>query len=90
MGAATASDDRCGPARCPTRLSTPSAAKITAASLREKRRRGMPITVSEIIFVYRIHTRAYYQKNGVVTREAGVIDDALASTSQMLRDDIRR
>ncbi len=30
-----------------------------------------------MIFVYRKHTREYYRKNGEVTREAGVINDAL-------------
>ena len=50
---------------------------ITAAKLRAKRILGQPITVSEVIYVYRLHTHSYYQKNGEVTREAGVIDDAL-------------
>lgn len=55
----------------------PAVPKITAEKLRDKRRRGVPITISEVIFVYRGHTHAYYQKNGEVTREAGMIDDAL-------------
>lgn len=55
----------------------PEIPKITAEKLRDKRRRGVPITITEVIFVYRGHTRAYYQKNGEVTREAGLIDDAL-------------
>ena len=55
----------------------PAVPKITAAKLRDKRRRGVPITISEVIYVYRGHTHAYYRKNGEVTREAGVIDDAL-------------
>src|SRR5688572_16824960 len=50
---------------------------LTAAKLREKHQCGRPITISELIFVYRNHTQQYYQKNGEVTREAGVIDDAL-------------
>lgn len=50
---------------------------VTAAMLRQKRLAGSPVTINEIIFVYRIHTQSYYQKNGEVTREAGVIDDAL-------------
>jgi integrase len=50
---------------------------LTAVKLREKRQCGRPITISELIFVYRNHTQRYYQKNGEVTREAGVIDDAL-------------
>jgi len=54
-----------------------AAAKVTADKLRQKRRRGQPISISEVIFVYRQHTHSYYKKNGEVTREAGVIDDAL-------------
>jgi hypothetical protein len=54
-----------------------AAVSITAAKLREKRRCGVPITVTELIFVYRNHTQQYYRKDGEVTREAGVIDDAL-------------
>jgi integrase len=50
---------------------------ITPAKLRAKRTLGQPITVNELIYVYRLHTHSYYQKNGEVTREAGVIDDAL-------------
>jgi len=50
---------------------------ITVESLRDKRRLRAPITISELILVYRRHTHEYYVKNGEVTREAGVIDDAL-------------
>ena len=53
------------------------AVSLTAAKLRDKRRAGAPITISEVIFVYRKHTHNYYRKNGTVTREAGIIDDAL-------------
>ncbi|MFO0792364.1 MAG: site-specific integrase, partial [Pirellulales bacterium] len=60
-------------------VSSASSAKpvITAAKLRTKRLLGQPITVNEVIYVYRLHTFSYYQKHGEVTREAGVIDDAL-------------
>ncbi len=50
---------------------------VTASSLREKRLVGAPITISELILVYRRHTHEYYRKNGEVTREAGAIDDVL-------------
>jgi integrase len=50
---------------------------LTAAKLRERHQAGSPITISELIFVYRRHTHEYYRKNGQVTREASVIDDAL-------------
>jgi integrase len=52
-------------------------ASVTAESLRDKRLAGAPVTISELIFVYRRHTHQYYRKNGEVTREAGAIDDAL-------------
>ena len=50
---------------------------VTADSLRQKRLIGSPVTIAELILVYRRHTYAYYRKNGEVTREAGAIDDAL-------------
>lgn len=50
---------------------------VTAESLRQKRLAGSPVTISELILVYRRHTHEYYRKHGEVTREAGVIDDAL-------------
>ncbi|QDU56748.1 tyrosine-type recombinase/integrase [Aeoliella mucimassa] len=50
---------------------------VTPNMLREKRLAGSPITISELIYVYRQHTHEYYRKNGEVTREAGAIDDAL-------------
>jgi integrase len=51
---------------------------IMAARLRQKRLAGgSPVTINEVIYVYREHACRYYQKNGEVTREAGVIDDAL-------------
>ena len=52
-------------------------AKITAASLRQKKRAGSPVTISELILVYRRYTHQYYRKHGKVTREAGMIDDVL-------------
>lgn len=55
----------------------PLAMNLTAAQLREKRAAGAPITISELILVYHRYTYEYYRKNGEVTREAGVIDDAL-------------
>lgn len=50
---------------------------VTPETLREKASGGAPLTIVELILVYRRHTLAYYRKNGEVTREAGVIDDAL-------------
>jgi integrase len=38
---------------------------------------GAPISINELILVYHRYTHEYYRKNGEVTREAGVIDDAL-------------
>ncbi|MCO6046366.1 hypothetical protein NG895_20905 [Aeoliella sp. ICT_H6.2] len=52
-------------------------ASVTTATLREKRLAGSPVTLSELILVYRRHTHEYYRKNGQVTREAGAIDDVL-------------
>lgn len=57
--------------------SQPVVVSLTAAQLRDKRLAGRPITISELIFVYRRHTHEYYRKNGEVTREAGAIDDSL-------------
>lgn len=53
------------------------ATNLTAAQLREKHAVGSPITINELILVYHRYTHEYYRKNGEVTREAGVIDDAL-------------
>jgi integrase len=53
------------------------AGSITTATLREKVKSGSPLTISELILVYRRHTRRYYRKNGEITREAGAIDDVL-------------
>lgn len=50
---------------------------ITAKSLREKAKAGSPVTINELILVYRRHAREYYRKNGKVTREAGMIDDVM-------------
>lgn len=55
----------------------PKVPKITPAMLREKRKAGSPLTVNELVFVYRQHTQEYYRKNGKVTREASIIDDAI-------------
>ncbi|QDS99285.1 tyrosine-type recombinase/integrase [Adhaeretor mobilis] len=52
-------------------------ASITASTLREKRLAGSPVTISELILVYRRHTKSYYRKHGKVTREAGTIDEVL-------------
>lgn len=51
------------------------ARQINAANLRVKRREGRPITIDELIFVYRRHARGYYVKNGQVTRESYLIDE---------------
>lgn len=51
--------------------------KISPAMLREKRLAGSPLTINELVFVYRQHTREYYRKNGKLTREATIIDDAI-------------
>lgn len=55
----------------------PLAINLTAAQLREKRAVKVPITINELILVYHRYTHEYYRKNGEVTREAGVVDDAL-------------
>ncbi|MEM9353571.1 MAG: site-specific integrase [Planctomycetota bacterium] len=46
---------------------------VTPKALRAKRAGGVPITLDELIFVYRRHARAYYVKNGKVTREAEMV-----------------
>ena len=46
---------------------------VTPRALREKRQAGVPVTLDELIFVYRRHARAYYVKNGKVTREAEMV-----------------
>lgn len=48
---------------------------FTAASLRSKWRSGLPVTIDELVFVYRRHANSYYVKNGKVTREAGLIEE---------------
>ena len=53
------------------------APQVTPAMLREKRKAGSPLTINEQVFVYRQHTQQYYRKNGKVTREASIIDDAI-------------
>ena len=52
-------------------------ASITTSALRAKRQAGSPITINELILVYRRHTHRYYQKNGKLTREATIIDDVV-------------
>lgn len=52
-------------------------ASVTAASLRTKAKAGAPVSINELILVYRRHAHEYYRKRGVVTREAGMIDDVL-------------
>jgi len=49
------------------------AAVVTPKALRAKRSEGVPVTLDELIFVYRRHARAYYVKNGKVTREAEMV-----------------
>ena len=61
----------------PTPPPESKAPAITPAMLREKRKAGSPLTVNELVFVYRQHTQEYYRKNGKVTREASIIDDAI-------------
>lgn len=56
---------------------TPKLSKITAESLREKRLVGSPITINELVLVYRRFAKEYYRKNGRITREASIIDDAI-------------
>jgi integrase len=51
--------------------------RINPTTLRRKRQAGSPVTVNELILVYRRHTHEYYRKHGRVTREAGMIDDVL-------------
>lgn len=50
---------------------------ISVNTLRQKRAMGSPITIDELILVYRRHTHEYYRKNGELTREATIIDDVL-------------
>ena len=50
---------------------------ITPATLREKRRHGLTVTIDELVLVYRRHTHEYYRKNGKVTREAELIDEVI-------------
>lgn len=49
------------------------AASVTAASLRQKRKQGLAVSLNELILVYWRHARAYYRKHGEVTREAELI-----------------
>jgi len=49
----------------------------TAATLRDKRLAGIPLSINELILVYRNHTHQYYRKHGKVTREAATIDEVL-------------
>lgn len=53
------------------------AARVTPAMLRDKRRQGNPLTINELVLVYRRHTHEYYRKNGKVTREATITDDVI-------------
>ncbi|QDT68725.1 hypothetical protein MalM25_16500 [Planctomycetes bacterium MalM25] len=46
---------------------------VTPKALRAKLREGVPVTLDELIFVYRRHATAYYVKNGQVTREAEMV-----------------
>ena len=46
---------------------------VSPDALRRKRRQGSPVTLDELIFVYRRHARAYYVKRGRVTREAELV-----------------
>lgn len=52
-------------------------ASVTASTLRKKRLDGSPITINELVLVYRRHTHQYYRKNDQVTREAYIIDEAI-------------
>ncbi|MEZ6127099.1 MAG: site-specific integrase [Planctomycetaceae bacterium] len=61
----------------PAEEPTAKAASVSPATLREKRRAGSPLTINELVLVYRRHSHQYYQKNGAVTREATIIDDAV-------------
>ncbi len=61
----------------PAEEPTARAASVSPATLREKRRAGSPLTINELVLVYRRHSHQYYQKNGAVTREATIIDDAV-------------
>lgn len=61
----------------PEKAAKGKAASVTAAMLREKRRRGSPLTINELVLVYRKHANQYYRKHGKVTREAGCIDDVI-------------
>lgn len=50
---------------------------VTTDTLRQNRSVGAPVTVNELVLVYRRHTYQYYRKNGEITREATIIDDVL-------------
>ena len=65
------------PESAPSPRSQHVAAQVTPAVLRDKRRRGSPLTVNELVLVYRRYTHEYYRKNGKVTREATIIDDVI-------------
>ena len=60
-----------------TAASNEKTASVTTAALRDKRRSGSPLTVNELVLVYRRHTHLYYRKNGKITREATIIDDVI-------------
>ena len=50
---------------------------VTGASLRIKRRQGHVISINELVLAYHRHAHEYYRKNGKVTREAELIDEAM-------------
>lgn len=62
-------------------------AAVTPDSLRQKRREGLKVTLNELIFVYLRHARAYYRKNGEVTREAEIIGEVTRLLGQKHGDD---
>ena len=42
---------------------------MTAATFRDEGSAGSPVTISELVLVYRRHAQKYYRKNGKATRE---------------------
>ncbi|WP_442484591.1 hypothetical protein [Aeoliella sp. SH292] len=48
----------------------PKVVTLTPAMLREKRLAGSPVSISELIYAYRQHTKEYYRKNGEANPDA--------------------
>ena len=55
----------------------PEKPTLTVEDLQERVKRRGGVTITELVYVYRQHSHKYYRKNGELTREATIIDDAL-------------